>query len=263
MTPWFDFTTLSPADSSSALLTDIHRLRHEVYCVERGFLDPAQHPDGLERDEYDRCSVHIGASSLDGDLVGTVRLVQPNGGMPFPFEDHCALFDTVALPPREQVAEISRLIVKKTYRRRRGDSLEGVSAEFLEKGSAAAILPPAPSGDARSNSPLLLLGMYREMYRYSRANGVRYWLAAMERALARSLDRMGVKFVPIGPKSEYYGPVTLHLIDLDVLEQSMRTENKFLAAWFSDEPIPTWMMLETVLGGLAATGSRPAPTPIC
>ena len=262
LTPWFDFTTLPPGAGGTPLLADIQRLRYEVYCLERSFLDAAQYADGHERDEYDRCSAHVAACNLDGDLIGTVRLVRPDNAMPYPFEDHCGLFEEVALPPRETVAEISRLIVKKSFRRRRGDSMQGVSADFLEKGSAAAIAPASSASEARGNSPLLLLGMYREMYRYSRANGIRYWLAAMERSLARSLDKMGVKFVPVGPKSEYYGPVTLHMIDLDMLEQSMRAENKFLAAWFSDEPIPTWIVLKTVLGGLmrgGPQGSRPPP----
>jgi N-acyl amino acid synthase of PEP-CTERM/exosortase system len=262
LTPWFDFTTLPPGEGGAPLLSDIQRLRYEVYCLERSFLDAAQYVDGHERDEYDRCSAHVAACNLEGELIGTVRLVRPDNAMPYPFEDHCGLFAEVALPARESVAEISRLIVKKTFRRRRGDSMEGVSADFLEKGSAAAIAPVSSSSEARGNSPLLLLGMYRELYRYSRANGIRYWLAAMERSLARSLDKMGVKFVPIGPKSAYYGPVTLHMIDLDMLEQSMRTENKFLAAWFSDEPIPTWIVLKTVLGALLrggpqGTGTRP------
>jgi N-acyl amino acid synthase of PEP-CTERM/exosortase system len=153
-------------------------------------------------------------------------------------------------PPREAAAEISRLVVRKTYRRRRGDSMEGVSKDFMEKGSTASIKPPAASREQRGNSPLLLLGMYREMYRHSRANGIRYWYAAMERSLARSLEKMGFKFVPIGPQVDYYGPVTPHMVDLNDLNERLKKENKFLAAWFNDEPIPIWIMIKTLVGSL-------------
>jgi hypothetical protein len=88
--------------------------------------------------------------------------------------------------------------------------------------------------------------MYREMYRHSRQNGIRYWYAAMERSLARSLDKMGFRFVPIGPQVDYYGPVTPHIADLDELLERLKRENKFLAAWFNDEPIPLWIMVKTM-----------------
>ena len=66
-----------------------------------------------------------------------------------------------------------------------------------------------------------MLGMYREMYRYSRKAGIRYWFAAMERALARSMDKIGFHFVPAGPETNYYGPVAPYVIDLWGLHDSL------------------------------------------
>jgi N-acyl amino acid synthase of PEP-CTERM/exosortase system len=43
----------TPASLSEALA-----LRYQVYCLERGFEDPASNPDGHERDEFDERSVH-------------------------------------------------------------------------------------------------------------------------------------------------------------------------------------------------------------
>jgi N-acyl amino acid synthase of PEP-CTERM/exosortase system len=86
------------------------------------------------------------------------------------------------------------------------------------------------------------------MYRHSRQNGIRYWYAAMERSLARSLEKMGFKFVPIGPQVDYYGPVTPHMVDLNDLDERLKRENKFLAAWFNDEPIPLWILVKTMIG---------------
>lgn len=246
LTPYFDFRQVDTGGADDALLAQVFRLRYEVYCLERHFIDARLCRDGQETDEFDHCSSHFAAFNHGDELVGTVRLVQPAAGQPYPFDSHCQVFDGFQRPPAEATVEISRLIVRKTYRRRRGDSMEGVAREFVEDGRAAA----PPSGERRGNSPLLLLGLYREMYRYSRRHGIRYWYAAMERSLAHSLGKMGFRFVPIGPQTDYYGPVTPHMVDLEQLAVTMRRENKFLAAWFSDERIPLWLVGKMLLSQL-------------
>ena len=246
--PYFEFSKVLRGNMESFILKEIYRLRYEVYCLECAYLAPKDSDLGLETDDYDSCSIHFAAWTLERNIVGTVRLVQPREDQRYPFEAHCQVFDDFAHPPRAQAGEVSRLVVRKTYRRRRGDSMEGISKDFAEQGTTAGIVPPAGVHEKRGNSPLLLLGMYREMYRHSRANGVRYWYAAMERSLARSLEKMGFKFVPIGPQVDYYGPVTPHMVDLNDLNDSLRRDNKFLAAWFNDEPIPLWIMLKTLIG---------------
>jgi len=255
--PYFNFRRVMKGNMESYVLKEICQLRYEVYCVERNFLDAEAFKEGLETDEFDPCSIHFAAYTLDNDIIGTVRLVQPPADQDYPFASHCQPFPDFAAPARETAAEVSRLVVRKTHRRRRGDSMEGISKDFMEKGSSSTITPNSRvRGDKRSNSPLLLLGMYREMYRYSRQNGIRYWYAAMERSLARSLGKMGFRFVPIGPQVDYYGPVTPHMADLDELIERLRKENKFLAAWFNDEPIPVWIMVKTMVGSYLSGRSR-------
>jgi len=246
--PYFRFSKVLRGAIASPILNDIYALRYEVYCLECAFLEAENFQEGLESDDFDDCSTHFATYAEDATIVGTVRLVQPKDSQIYPFESHCKPFEQFVLPLREQAAEISRLVVRKTYRRRRGDSMHGVSKDFQEKGSTAGIAPRMASNEQRSNSPLLLLGMYREMYRYSRANGIRYWYAAMERSLARSLDKMGFKFVPIGPQVDYYGPVTPYMVDLNDLNACLQRENKFLAAWFNDEPISLWIRFKTLVG---------------
>jgi N-acyl amino acid synthase of PEP-CTERM/exosortase system len=254
--PYFEFSKVLRGCAECQVLKDIYALRYEVYCLECAFLEAQDFKEGLETDEFDDCSTHFATYAQDCALVGTVRLVQPKDGQAYPFEGHCRTFEQFAMPARETAAEISRLVVRKTYRRRRGDSMHGVSQDFLEKGSTASIAPRTMSSEQRGNSPLLLLGMYREMYRYSRANGIRYWYAAMERSLARSLDKMGFKFVPIGPQINYYGPVTPYMVDLNDLETRLQRENKFLAAWFNDQPIPLWIRIKTLIGTSLMKGGR-------
>lgn len=247
--PYFSFQKVLKGNMESYVLKEIYKLRYEVYCLERHYLEADDFENDQETDEYDDCAIHFAAYTLNKDIVGTVRLVQPHEGQAYPFESHCTPFPEFTYPARASAAEVSRLVVKKTHRRRRGDSMEGISQDFMEKGSTKTIQPRSTvRRDKRGNSPLLLLGMYREMYRHSRQNGIRYWYAAMERSLARSLEKMGFRFVPIGPQVDYYGPVTPHMADLDELIGRLKRENKFLAAWFNDEPIPLWIMVKTMVG---------------
>lgn len=255
--PYFNFRRVLKGQVESAVLKEIFQLRYDVYCVERNFLDASAFECGVETDEFDNCSIHFAAYTREDDIIGTVRLVQPPVGRNFPFASHCESFPEFTHPARGSAAEISRLVVRKTHRRRRGDSMEGISQEFRENGGTEKIQPKsAVRRDKRGNSPLLLLGLYREMFRYSRQNGIRYWYAAMERSLARSLDKMGFKFVPVGPQVDYYGPVTLFMADLEELNARLYKENKFLAAWFNDEPIPVWIMAKTVIGNLLESRAR-------
>lgn len=213
---------------------EIFKLRYQVYCLECAFLESDQYSDEMEFDDYDPASTHFAAYTMDETMVGTVRLVQPEYPQRYPFELHCTTFDEFEMPPRRQAAEISRLAVKKSHRRRRADRVLGIPGVLPGQDDPIAL---APEQDRRDRvSPMLLLGMYREMYRYSREAGIRYWFAAMERSLAHALRKMGFRFNPIGPQCDYYGAVIPYMVDLDDLEHKLRCSNPALAAWFHEKP---------------------------
>lgn len=256
LVPHFSFKRSRHESISPELLNEICSLRYEVYCVEYGFLDPKNYAHGLECDEYEGRSTHVAAYNLAGEIVGTVRLVQASDdSQKFPWESHCVPFEHIDLPPPSQSAEVSRLVVHRRYRRRTGDNMGGVDREIESSRNTALIATPPCTACAltnaairkrrRTNTPQILLGMYRELYRYSRANGVRYWYAAMERHLANSLGKMGFPFEAIGPATDYYGPVTPYLADLDKVVASLEEHNPLLYAWFHDEPISRWLLLQT------------------
>lgn len=187
-------------------------LRFQVYCLECNFLSPDDYPDGVETDEHDDGAAHFYAFDSQEELVGYVRLVRPDAERMFPIQRNCKL--TVAsaeLPAPNASAEISRLMVRNDYRRRRSDRLSGVTAEQ----NAAAF-----AGERRHEAPQILLSLYRQMYAYSRTNGIDHLYAAMERPLARSLQRMSFAFRSIGPETDYYGPVAPYLADLRELGRS-------------------------------------------
>lgn len=220
--PYFSSFPLLPSESPDKM-REVESFRYQVYCRECHFLPEADYPDGLERDACDLHSAHFYASNLRGELVGYVRLVRAATTDGFPFFDHCQeLLPGISLPPAAQSAEISRLMVHSAYRRRRGDTLAGVT--ILDDSLST-------ERERRDKSPQILLSMYRQMYIYSVAHGIRYWYAAMEKFLARSLGMFGFDFKQVGPEVDYYGPVATYLADLRALEAAVSASNPLLLAW--------------------------------
>lgn len=257
----------APYERDAALMRDIHALRFQVYCLECGFLPQDDYPDGLETDDCDPHSSHFATFNLRDELVGYVRLVGPDAQGAFPFQAHCAgLFEGMTLAPAAEAAEISRLMVRKDYRRRRGDLLAGATSEEDEHHE---------SPERRNSQPQALLSMFKQMYAYSVEHGIRYWYAAMERSLARVLQRMGFTFEKLGPETDYYGPVAPYLADLRALEQSVSVACPALMQWMRQPagldptagplpgPVPMPLPLPTSLlpsaGSGAANGSAPPP----
>lgn len=207
-----------------SLFRSVEELRYQVYCEECGFLKPEDCPGGRETDEHDSNSAHFASLNHSREVAGYVRLVLPDAIQTFPFQTHCVtLLDDVILPPASLSAEISRLMVRKDYRRRHG--------EQPPSGASTDQPDPAPAPEMRNPSPQILLSLYREMYAYSLQNEIRYWYAAMERSLARILTRMNFGFQQIGPATDYYGPVAPYVADLRVLERQLDQRNPALLAW--------------------------------
>ena len=177
-----------------ASMRKVHELRFQIYCLEQGFLDAVDYPEGCEADEHDARSYHFASWGDQGDVAGYVRLVRPDAIGTFPFQNHCLTLEAgVNSPPAHLSAEISRLMVAADYRRQ------------------------------PDRSPAILCNLFMQMHACSVRDGVRYWYAAMERSLVRVLQRMlGIEFQQIGPVTDYYGPVAPYLIDLREVEVRIR-----------------------------------------
>jgi N-acyl amino acid synthase of PEP-CTERM/exosortase system len=218
---YFSFTPVREADP---VLTSVRRLRFEVYCRECGFLDEANYPDGTESDEFDPYAVQFAAFDARHEVVATVRLIV-DSFHGFPLERHAgpalAGFQRI---PRDRAAEISRLILAKSYRRRRRDGLYG-----LDLGTGPA--------DHRSPYPLILFGLLREMYRESLRLRLEYWVAALDDRLRDLLGRFGFAFGPIGEPIEYYGTVVPCAIRLADLAADLARERPEVGRFFT-EPGP-------------------------
>lgn len=226
--PYFTARRLAMLDDPAAL-EEAYRLRYEVYCKDCRFLTEEDYPDGSERDEHDASSLHAMAFNLQGGLVGYSRLVMPDACGLFPWQSYCAaLIEGTVLPPPTVCAEVSRLMVRRDYRRRQGDVVQGASVGLSE---------PAPEDfrERYRRRPQILLSLYRQMYQHSRQNGIRYWYAAMERGLAGALSIMGFPFHRIGDEVDYFGPVAPYLADLRVLEQVLAEKMPEMLQWMQED----------------------------
>jgi N-acyl-L-homoserine lactone synthetase len=170
----------------------IHRLRYRVYCLERGFLDGARYPDGLERDAWDSRAVHFAALGEDGEVLATVRLVADSSeGLPLGESAGLAVRALRTLAG-SRMGEISRLIL-------------------------------AP--DARHHPAVaqaLLFGLFRRLYEECRRLGLVYVLASMEGALRRLVGRLGFPFAAVGPAVEHMGLVLPCAARLEAMEPGYR-----------------------------------------
>jgi N-acyl amino acid synthase of PEP-CTERM/exosortase system len=192
-------------DDDPELLTDSYRLRYQVYCVEREFLNPHNYPDRLEIDEFDRCAWHFGTIDCAGRLVATARLVPPST-LGLPLFRRCSIFpDEVELYlPHQRIVEVSRLSMSRTALKTR-----------VFAGPSGSSVPVMPSKADRNS---VSYSLYRGLYQESKRAGVTHWAVATEASLQRAVGCYGFPFRPIGPAIDYFGPVRPYLMDLSVFD---------------------------------------------
>lgn len=173
--------------NSQELLDHVFRLRHQVYCVERGFEEVSEHPNGRERDGDDDRSLHsLVLDRITGAAAGTVRLILPQPGNDLPvLRLTTARGRKVDLPLRS-TGEVSRFAVAKAFRRQ------------FEAGAGAA-------RGRRMALPLVTFGLVQAIVTMSSAGGITHIVAMMEPALLRLLRRMGIEFHPLGEPLEHHG----------------------------------------------------------
>lgn len=149
------------------------------------------YPERREIDRYDPHAIHFAATDADGTVAATLRLVL-DSPLGFPVEGRgVTLFPEFDGLPRGQVGEVSRLIVAGPHR-----------------------TTPA--------APILLFGLFSELYAESRRLGLHGLLATMEEGLCRLLQKVGLAFRAIGEAVDYFGPVTPYWASLEALEPGYR-----------------------------------------
>jgi N-acyl-L-homoserine lactone synthetase len=175
-----------------ALIHQAYELRHQVYCLERGFLTGDR---GIEMDAFDVRSRHIVLLCRQtSEVMGTVRLVlsdPTNLDNSFPVQHVCPLPALFRIP-LHSTAEVSRFAISKQRR-------PGFGA-------------------------FMRLGLMQGMVTLSSKLGLTHWCAVMEPALLRLLQGMGIRFHPFGPIVDYHGPRQPCFNRIDLLLQRIHDE---------------------------------------
>lgn len=243
-------------------LATTYRIRYHVYCLERGLLPANDYEgQGMESDRYDAHAVHLLAAHRRGEPAGTARLVLPSR-LGFPAAEHCEFADQYAFlkdpshPLTAGFAEVSRLAVSKTFRRREGDTPYGgpPRPDSFPAASDDVVTLPVPH-----NAPEILIGLCRLLYQESKRRGLTHWLLAMERSLFVLLKRMGFRYQPAGPEIDYYGPVRPYVSSLDALERGLHETFpemlSYLTHGLERELVPDYVMPLEAGQRRVATGS--------
>lgn len=213
----FNFKRINKDDP---LLLEVFKLRYKVYCDEWGFEKPEDHPEGLESDEYDQHSVHLGAFCQDsGKLIGTIRLIL-NSELGFPIENHCTLTTSGLAIDRNNIAEISRLAVSKDFRKRAIDNL--IYNDGQETAQDRELRKEIQ--EKRKQEFFIIMGLYTCMYKESETLGLTHWYALMAKGLRILLKRMNILFSPIGPEVDYHGKRTPYLGIIDEIVRNVSHE---------------------------------------
>lgn len=196
-----------------SLLEEVFRLRYEVYCREGrlpGF-DPRDYPDAMERDVYDRRSVHcLLRHRPSGVYAGTVRLVladldRPDA--PFPVEVAAGAqmdleYLRTRISARHRLGECSRFMLARQFRSRRGE-------QHWPDGVAEPGQFGAPATERRAHTHPVL-GLIKAGLTMSWERSVTDWYMAMEPRLDRRLRQFGLVLPAVSPRIEYHGSCRAH-----------------------------------------------------
>jgi N-acyl amino acid synthase of PEP-CTERM/exosortase system len=201
------------------LRDDVYRIRHEVYCQELAF-EPVR-PDRRETDDYDAHSLHclLRTSHEPKQMVGCTRVVLARPGdpdHPLPFERTCektldrSIIDPARLP-RDRIAEVSRLAVRSTFRRRKGET--ETSAPIHDEDFGTVVHP---------RFPYIPIGLYLGAIALASRHGIETLFVLTEPRLASHFAKLGVDIRQIGGPVEHRGTRIPSMMDVQSVIKSMR-----------------------------------------
>lgn len=169
----------------------IHRkIRYHVYCMERGYEDPAAFPNGEESDLWDDDAVQfVARERVSGRCVGAIRLILPQA-VDFPVETlGCLSPATSPSQRRRQLGELSRVCIIRTPQ------------AWMYKGPFTSGLGHVP----KNRELEVLVGLVRAVSVYGLQRGIERCYVLITDAFARLLGRLGLVLEPAGEPVDHRG----------------------------------------------------------
>lgn len=225
-------------------LAEIYKLRYKVYCQEWGFDKHINHSREIITDVYDEHAIHFAARDETRKIVGAVMLIQ-NSSEGYPIEKYCELNINTDELPRDNLSEISRLVIHRNYRRRAEDKyIYGNDEERRSIGSFN--FPQSYPGQNRYSRRSedkyrnkknikrinesysdrrrrheVVINLYKAMYRESKKRNITQWYSFMTKGILILLSRFGFDFEEIGDPVDYHGIRTPYLGEIVKIEQEI------------------------------------------
>jgi len=205
------------------LIAQVHKIRYDVFCQELRLEQGC--PKDVEADEFDTYSYHYLLQHRPSNkYAGTIRIVLPPNDQPellTPIEKFC--FDaidpsvvSIASLPRGSFAEVSRLAVPATFRKRAGES--GKPYVVASEKSADQ------NANGRSNFPHIVIGLYLAAASLFTLKELKYIFVMVEPRLARAMKRIGLHFEQMGDVIDYHGKRAPFYITPELLSQYLNPE---------------------------------------
>ena len=199
------------------LANEAFSIRYQVYCQELGW-EPSNDA-GLETDGYDAQSIHcLLQHKRTGAFAGCVRVVKTSTSEHAPFEDNCLdsikkdVIDMSTIE-RGQFAEISRLAVPETFRRRPNEKKIPFVIETEMKANDYSMAE-------RRNFPNIAIGLYLASIACVDKMQLDYVFVMMEPRLRRHLTRFGLPFNQGGEVMDYHGSRALFYLPKEELTKN-------------------------------------------
>lgn len=145
------------------------RLRYEVYCLEKAWIDPATCQGELETDEYDRDAKHFLAFHDDGQLLGTCRLLQGS----------CQELPAARFLDLEELGLDTALVVE--------------------------VSRMATTRSSRTAGLLVMLGLTQVMLEWGVPRGIKAWVSVADAPLYAVMKRIGMPIIAEAPQVDYLG----------------------------------------------------------
>ena len=180
-----------------------YQLRYQVYCLDECFEEQDDSREEIERDDWDDHSTHfLVRSRQTGEWVAAMRLVTPDSNRELPIEQLCTINPFVATTSSgNRIAEISRLCILNSYRRRQSARVLPFAVDSARKQDGISAIQT----DISPSRSLIMKGLLRAASVYSYDNDIPYWYFLTTPGLARIVNRMGVQMIKAGSACNHRG----------------------------------------------------------
>ena len=201
----------------------IHRrIRYHVYCVERGYEDPAAYPNGEESDIWDDDAAQfVVRERVSGRCVGAIRFILPRA-VDFPVETlGCLSPEATLCLRRHQTGELSRICIIHS------------PPSWMYRGPLAAELAHVP----KSRELEVLVGLVRAVVVYGLRRGIGRCYLLITDAFARLLRRFGFVLEGAGEPVDHRGLRSPYICLLRESIESASARNEVLREFLAREAL--------------------------